>query len=255
MVSQDDAWEHISRYETAVWSAPIPTVDGPSLGTKRNLSTGQRENARSLLLQYLESDVEAKLRPKLARLSPKKRTPILVLGVNAGVLDLVLNFLCSARRLALRTGQNPISSLIVFAGDEEVLAAMDALGVESFYHPGLGEFPRTSSVGYGDDVFTQMMWLKVTCVYSVLRLGYDCIFQDADVVWFRDPVPWLLAGAAEHGGREYDAFFQNDGARSQRYAPFSANTGFSFALLLVPSSSRAPRSMPTFFEELAAAWE
>ncbi len=24
----------------------------------------------------------------------------------------------------------------------------------------------------------------------------------------------------------YDAYFQNDGARSQRYSPFSANTGF-----------------------------
>lgn len=26
----------------------------------------------------------------------------------------------------------------------------------------------------------------------------------------------------------YDAYFQNDGARSQRYSPFSANTGFYF---------------------------
>ena len=70
-----------------------------------------------------------------------------MLGVNVGVVDLVLNFLCSARRLALRTGQNPIASLIVFAGDEDVVAAMEAVGVESFNHPGLGEFPRASSVG------------------------------------------------------------------------------------------------------------
>ena len=41
---------------------------------------------------FVLTDVEAALRPKLERLSPNKRTPILVLGVNAGVLDLVLNW-------------------------------------------------------------------------------------------------------------------------------------------------------------------
>ena len=49
----------------------------------------------------------------------------------------------------------------MFAGDDEVVAAMEAVGVESFRHPGLGEFPSKSSGGYGDDVFTRMMWLKV----------------------------------------------------------------------------------------------
>ena len=86
-------------------------------------------------------------------------------------------------------------------------------------------------VSDGDDVFTAMMWLKVTSVYCVLRLGWDVLFQDADLVWFRDPVPFFSSPtdpSALGSERDYDAYFQDDGARSQRYAPFSANTGFYF---------------------------
>lgn len=39
-------------------------------------------------------------------------------------------------------------------------------------------------------------------VYCTLRLGVDVIFQDADVVWFRDPRPFFLLeadGTASNG--------------------------------------------------------
>ena len=32
-----------------------------------------------------------------------------------------------------------------------------------------------------------MMWLKTTCVYLVNALGYDLLFQDADLFWWKDP--------------------------------------------------------------------
>jgi len=73
----------------------------------------------------------------------------------------------------------------------------------------------------------------VVSVYSCLRLGVDVLFQDADVVWWRDPRPFFRAsggsGAPVHNSADgHDAYFQNDGARSQRYSPFSANTGFYY---------------------------
>lgn len=50
-----------------------------------------------------------------------------VLAVNGGVLDLVLNFLCSARRLGIGghgRGGDVYRSMLAFAGDDEVERAM-----------------------------------------------------------------------------------------------------------------------------------
>ena len=64
-----------------------------------------------------------------------------------------------------------------------------------------------------------MMWLKIVCVYLVNRCGRDVLFMDADVVWHKDPLPLL----ARIPG---DTLWMDDVARSNRYVPFSANTGF-----------------------------
>ena len=41
------------------------------------------------------------------------------------------------------------------------------------------------------------MWLKVTAVYTALAAGFDVLFQDTDVVWYRDPLPLLQSLAAD----------------------------------------------------------
>ena len=58
-------------------------------------------------------------------------------------------------------------------------------------------------------------------MYIALNAGFHVLFQDADLVWFRDPIPFLLS-------LEADAAFMDDGARSGRFDPFYANSGFYF---------------------------
>jgi hypothetical protein len=78
-------------------------LDGPSM---RKMGT----NASALLNNFMSSRpmIDAELKPLLEKLSSgggggggggKKKGPIVLLAVNAGVLDLVLNFVCSVRRL------------------------------------------------------------------------------------------------------------------------------------------------------------
>lgn len=133
----------------------------------------------------------------MQRLSPAKQKPIVVLAVNSGVLDLVLNFLCSARRSNIN-----LDTLLVFAGDPKVVTTMNSVGVASFHHEALGKFPDKAAKAYGDNTFTNMMWLKVVSVYFVLRLGWDVLFQDADLVWWRDPLPYFM-----NEPNQYDAYF------------------------------------------------
>ncbi len=74
------------------------------------------------------------------------------------------------------------------------------------------------------------MWYKAFSVYLTLRQGVNILFQDVDLVWFRDPFPYFHSFIAQHPNLETLAFFSDDGQRSKRYTPFYANSGFYYLL-------------------------
>jgi Nucleotide-diphospho-sugar transferase len=71
-----------------------------------------------------------------------------------------------------------------------------------------------------------MMMAKVICVQLVSMLGFDLLFQDVDIVWYKDPLEYFHNPNTPVN--QYDVFFQDDGGHSVRYAPYSANSGFYF---------------------------
>lgn len=71
-----------------------------------------------------------------------------------------------------------------------------------------------------------MMMAKVICVQLVSMLGFDFLFQDVDIVWYKNPLDYFHDESLPAHG--YDVFFQDDGGHSIRYAPYSANSGFYF---------------------------
>eukprot|EP01035_Chromulina_nebulosa_P017974 gene17974-23606_t len=88
--------------------------------------------------------------------------------------------------------------------------------------PKTGSVPREAADTYADRTFTKLMWLKVTSVYVALYAGFDVIFQDADLVWIKDPTEFL------HEQKNYDMIFMDDGARTMRFGPLFTNTGFYY---------------------------
>ena len=71
-----------------------------------------------------------------------------------------------------------------------------------------------------------MMFAKVVCVHMVALLGYDILFQDVDIVWYKNPLDYFHNQTSQISN--FDVYFQDDGAHSLRYAPFSANSGFYY---------------------------
>ncbi len=71
-----------------------------------------------------------------------------------------------------------------------------------------------------------MMIAKVVCVQLINHLGYDLLFQDVDVVWYKNPLEYFHDTTNPYYG--FDMYFQDDGAHSPRYAPYSANSGFYY---------------------------
>ena len=72
-----------------------------------------------------------------------------------------------------------------------------------------------------------MMYSKVLSVILVNSLGYDILFQDVDVVWYRHPLDFFHDKSSPLS--DTDVIFQDDGSRVARFGPSSANSGFYFA--------------------------
>ncbi|KAL7579631.1 hypothetical protein ACA910_007994 [Epithemia clementina (nom. ined.)] len=155
------------------------------------------------------------------RVSPMKIITVMV--SNFGQSEMILNFACNARARGLDT-----SSVLVFATDKETLDLADSLGLAAYYNEKLfGHIPNRAAGAYGDKIFAALMTLKILSVHIVSHLGYDLLFQDADTIWFQDPLRDYFANK-EIWDSEYDVIFQDDGARGLRFAPYFANSGFYF---------------------------
>ncbi|GFH17220.1 EF-hand domain-containing protein [Haematococcus lacustris] len=48
---------------------------------------------------------------------------------------------------------------------------------------------------YGSEHYVAATWRKVTVVQQIVGWGFNVLHSDVDVVWFRDPLPYMLGPA------------------------------------------------------------
>lgn len=63
---------------------------------------------------------------------------------------------------------------------------------------------------------------KIRAAQLVSVLGYDFLFQDVDVVWFKSPLEYF------YHEKSFDMYFQKDGMVSKWNTPFGVNTGLYY---------------------------
>lgn len=165
----------------------------------------------------LDSSLQ-QLKPLLQTIAtPRKSVTVMI--VNFGQSELLVNFVCAARSRNL-----DISSLLVFATDMETKELAESLELTVFFdEPNFGNMPKQAAKQYGDRFFTSMMLAKVYCVHMVSKLHYNVLFSDVDIVWYKNPISYF-----ESNHEDFEMLFQDDGAHSVRYAPYSANSGFYY---------------------------
>jgi len=199
----------------AVGRSAAPQGFGPKRSGSRTREVFE-EHLRALYVML--PAIDELLQPILQQAaSSSKHGHIVSMAVNHGQSDLLLNCLCSMQRVGIST-----ANVIVFTADDSVSDIFRDKGVHTFHHPAFGTFPTSAAKQYGDRTFAAMMLLKSIALWLPLRLGYDTLFQDADLVWLQDPMQYF---------NQYplvDSFWMDDGARSARYTPFFANSGFMF---------------------------
>jgi Nucleotide-diphospho-sugar transferase len=174
------------------------------------------------LVQYLQNydRIIKELKPLFEGVmnarTDKSRT-LVVLTCNKGQSELFRNFVCNARAKGLS-----LAHVVMFATDLDTHHLSLDLGIPSYYDESIfGGMPEQAANRYGDMIFARMMMAKVYCVHLALTSGYSVLFQDVDVVWYRDPLPYLESKKFA----EYDMVFQDDGSRQARFGPYSPNSG------------------------------
>lgn len=82
-----------------------------------------------------------------------------------------------------------LNKIILFATDPETHMLATSMGLHSYYSERIfSNMPKEAAKEYADDTFRLMMFAKVYCVHIVSQLGYDFLFQDVDVIWYKNPL-------------------------------------------------------------------
>lgn len=190
-----------------------------------------------VLSEYVQELPHAQARLRSLLHDVETTQPLIVMTCNKGQSELLVNFVCSA------TSRNlPLDRVIVFATEEYTHGLCRELGLPfCYYDPKLFlDIPQEAAEYFADDTFTKVMKAKVYCVHLILSLGYSVLFMDVDVIWYKNPLEYYQT-TMEEG--QWDLVFQNDGAKTLRYAPYSPNSGFYFV-------RHSPKTMFLFGELL-----
>ncbi|KAL7545786.1 hypothetical protein ACHAWF_009132 [Thalassiosira exigua] len=206
----------------------IDEFDGPDMWKhyqsreKGQITVTAHFGALRVFLENVDS-VLKDLKKLLEQRNVVRNNTVVVMTVNAGQSELLSNFVCAARSKGFDTG-----NVLVFPTDRESHSMAQGLGIASYFDAkSLGSLPSGEAKVYGDPIFASMMYAKVLCVLYVSLLGHDVLFQDVDIVWYKDPLTYFH-DKSNKAIQNFDIMFQHDGSSQPRYNPYSANSGFYY---------------------------
>jgi len=84
-------------------------------------------------------DLEEKAGALFARAADSQKR-LLIMALNEGDVDLLVNFVCSARQASIS-----VENLVVISADKSVVDIAEALNLHAFSHPGFGTLPSERS--------------------------------------------------------------------------------------------------------------
>ncbi|GAB4842763.1 hypothetical protein Ancab_012738 [Ancistrocladus abbreviatus] len=177
--------------------------------TKAATTDAQKKTAETTVAPPSSEKVEDELSSVLRRASMQSRTVILTTVNEAWVapnstFDLFIK--------SFEIGNNTswlLKHLVVIAVDEKAYNRCLAMQHHCY-------FLKVEGSDFADELqfmssrYLKIMWERTGFFHSVLEFGYNFIFTDADIMWFRDPFPQFYSGtdiqfACDHfNGNSFD---------------------------------------------------
>lgn len=111
---------------------------------------------------------------------------IIVTALNFGYLEMMMNWVCNMRRLH-------ITNYVIAALDEDLYKYAFLRGLPVYFEDSIvsGRGLPLSDAAYGSDEFKELTKMKSRVVLQFLKLGYDTLWTDTDIVWFKNPIDHL----------------------------------------------------------------
>jgi hypothetical protein len=144
-------------------------------------------------------------------------TTVIVALTNAGYVDYTINLYRSMEQLGLH------AALLVFALQQDAVDSLSAAGISSVL------FDDGSPAGFvsiQEKGFSVVTTAKLKVVHLLLSYGYTVLFTDGDVVWLKDPLPYLQAAISN--APAVDAVFMCDSVEREDEKNKDVNTGFFY---------------------------
>ena len=131
--------------------------------------------------------------------------PVVVSAFNWGFRRLVENWAASCDH----HGIDCRAFTLLFPMDEGADRFARQLGFQTFFDGGsYGDLPTEAAKVFGDDIFRRCLFGKIAAAQDMLEIGADILRQDVDMVWLRDPRPYLTA---QMDREALDFLFMDDG--------------------------------------------
>ncbi|XP_071722784.1 uncharacterized protein At4g15970 [Rutidosis leptorrhynchoides] len=142
----------------------------------------------SLFDSFLQENEESKLDRVLKSAAMKSRTVILTtLNEAWATQNSVIDLFLESFRNGVGT-RKLLKHLVIIALDEK--AYNRCLLVHSHCYALVTEGVDFNKEAYFmTPSYLKMMWRRIDLLRSVLEMGYNFVFTDADIMWFRDPFP------------------------------------------------------------------
>ena len=131
-------------------------------------------------LKYLDTEELNKLCNKIK----DNDNNISIMMFNKGHIEEALNCIYTYNNYA------KLNNIIVIALDNETKIAMDKKNIPCYYHKNLFE-DQGSDFDFGSTKFNIICYLKLLCIYSVLKTHINVLWIDTDIVVFKNPFEYF----------------------------------------------------------------
>jgi hypothetical protein len=189
------------KAKPAVSLAPTVTVDAyNSTGLFENVANENgRIKLRKKMTQFLGElpNLETHLQSLLSERGLAPGDDVVVMVVNTGEIDLLANFVCSCA-----VHNISVHNVVVFAGSADIVPVIESFGLVGVFHEqSFAKVSKNANYEYLDPIFIDMMWYKSFSVWLLLKMRFNVLFQDVDVIWFRSPFQFFRDVANEYQPR------------------------------------------------------
>lgn len=117
---------------------------------------------------------------------------VIITALNYGYRDMMMNWVCNMRRLR-------VTNFVIAALDTDLYRFAFVRGLPVYFDSFVlsGQNVSLRNAAYGSPEFRELTKLKSRVVLELLKLGYDTLWTDTDIVWFRNPIAQLQALGAD----------------------------------------------------------